>query len=547
MKMNLFIVFYISIFNFTSVLHAQNEIELDSILFQSLKLQKDRSYRKSIKLLTNLLVESKEQKLYKYQFLALNNLGVNYYSMLDYGEALNNYLEAYKISTEHLNKAEEMTVLNNLAILYFDQGELAKSKGYFLKAYKLAQLKGDDKKMGMYSINLAIVANMNNELDKAIKYLNTADSKLKNYPSIAISSTIARIENLYKRNLIKEANSMALKTLNGLKAGGEEKFNLLLLISDIFESEGNLLRSKQYLENALKVSMTPKNKLQVFQKLAKLNKQLKEYDKAFAALDSVIATRDTINNLKNSALFESARVRFEIENYKNQLSQNKKSLQLTQSRLRYFIGWSVVILLLIAWALRNSIIKSKQRKIIHNQFKKMITLELEKKENDKIILERQLQNRKTMALLEEERLKNEIESRNRKLATKALQIANRNELIDNIINELTEQKEVLKSKQVTRKIKELKILLKSDNEWKDFMIHFEQVNNGFLKKLKLQHPNLNVNDVRYLCYLYMNLSNKEIASLFNVTQEAIRKRKERVSDKLNLPNSKGLYNYLSSI
>ena len=79
------------------------------------------------------------------------------------------------------------------------------------------------------------------------------------------------------------------------------------------------------------------------------------------------------------------------------------------------------------------------------------------------------------------------------------------------------------------------------------MIHFEQVNNGFLKKLKLQHPNLNVNDVRYLCYLYMNLSNKEIASLFNVTQEAIRKRKERVSDKLNLPNSKGLYNYLSSI
>ncbi|QNK78655.1 hypothetical protein H7F37_06140 [Winogradskyella sp. PAMC22761] len=49
---------------------------------------------------------------YKQQFLALNNIGANYYSMLDYGEALDYYLEAYTIALKHLDENEEMTVLN---------------------------------------------------------------------------------------------------------------------------------------------------------------------------------------------------------------------------------------------------------------------------------------------------------------------------------------------------------------------------------------------------------------------------------------------------
>ena len=150
-------------------------------------------------------------------------------------------------------------------------------------------------------------------------------------------------------------------------------------------------------------------------------------------------------------------------------------------------------------------------------------------------------------MLEQEQLKNEIESKNRKIAVKALQSANRNELIEDIINSFSAQPEIVNNQALKNHISKLKNQLKNENEWGDFLTHFEEVNHTFLLRLKEKHNDLTSNDIRFILYIYMDLSIKEISSLFNITPEACRKRKERITKKMNLSDSLELYSYLSVI
>ncbi|HYD90743.1 MAG TPA: hypothetical protein VEA37_04555 [Flavobacterium sp.] len=88
--------------------------------------------------------------------------------------------------------------------------------------------------------------------------------------------------------------------------------------------------------------------------------------------------------------------------------------------------------------------------------------------------------------------------------------------------------------------------MKTDIKWQDFVDHFEKVNPGFLKKIKEEHPQLTQKDIRFLCYLYMNLSTKEICAIFNITPTAFWKRQQRLCEKMNLKKGQ-LYDYILNL
>ncbi|WP_179349576.1 tetratricopeptide repeat protein [Winogradskyella pacifica] len=540
---NYFILF------FCPLLFAQNTAQLDSLLRKGIEARIEMQYPLSLEILTNVRTVAEENQWYKQQFLALNNIGTNYYAMLDYGEALDNYLEAYTIALKHLDNNEEMIVLNNIAILYSKEGDLPKAQEYFLKAYVQAKEHNESIKIGIYAINLGIVANQLNRLDEATNYLKEANEMLQHKPSIAIIGDIALAENKYKRGEFLVAQSLAQQILPKLDpiANIEERVLLIILLSniakDIDEGENSIL----YAQQALHAAENYENKIMAYEQLATVYEKSKLYSKALRAKDSLISLSASVNNMKNGKLFETNRVKFEIADYQRELKLNKELNQRETTTLYGLLGAAILVIFLIAWALRNMYLKNKQRKILNKRSKEIINLELQKKESDNLLLEKQLVAKETMALLEQERLRNEIENRNRKLATKALQISSRNELLKEVINSLSGQTEVTKNALLSKKVKELKMLLKGDAEWESFLTHFEEVNHGFLSTLKKNHPELTVNDIRYLSNLYMDLSSKEIASLFNITVEASRKRKERISSKIGLKDSQQLYSYISSI
>lgn len=144
-------------------------------------------------------------------------------------------------------------------------------------------------------------------------------------------------------------------------------------------------------------------------------------------------------------------------------------------------------------------------------------------------------------------MEGELEAKNRTLAVKALNMSSRNEMLQEVIQNMKEQPELTNKPEIRKYISQLNKYLKKDTAKDDFLLHFEETNYGFLSSLREKHPSLNANEIRFISYLYMNLSIKEIASLLNITPDACRKRKERIAKKMDLQETAELFPYLSTI
>lgn len=520
----------------------------DSIIVRGVRLMQEGDHVQSLELLVRARAMARENNWHKQRFLALNNIGANYYALLDQGEALDNYLEAYTIAIKELGPSYEMIVLNNIAILYLKEDKIDQAEEYFTRAHAIATENADSTKIGFYAVNLGLVANKKKELQRASDYFDKAIPLLRDRPEIIKKAYLGRAENLMLRGQFAPAFEILMPL-----AGTEDKNQLetklfaLQLLSKIAQKQGNTQQALVYAQALLQNAEDVEDNLEAFERLAEIHAQAGQWQEALAAKDSVLQATKTLNNIKNGRLFETNRVKFELQNYQNQLRENQNKLRAERKLSYILLGGALIIILLIAWALRNSYIKAKQRKLIHARSQELLALALEKEKTDNLLLEKKLKEEEARALLEEERLKNELEARNRKLSAKALHLLERNELLGALVDELEETQGLPQQSKLQAHIKKIKGLIRSDHEWEEFIKHFEEVNQGFLGIIKERHPKLNANDLRFISYLYMNLSTKEIANILNITDAAGRKRKERIARKMGLDDSAKLYGYLSGI
>ena len=238
--------------------------------------------------------------------------------------------------------------------------------------------------------------------------------------------------------------------------------------------------------------------------------------------DSILIFHDSLNVVKNGRLFESSKLKFELQHYQYEL--NLKETQVANGRklLVLLLSASVLVVAFLLWWLHMRSTKLRQEKEIERNKRRIGELELEK-------------------------LQHEVELRNRQLAAKALATSSRNQLLEELISSMTKHPGLAEEPEFSAILQNLKKQLGSEKEWNEFVTLFEDINHGFLSKLKQRHPDLNANDIRYLSYVYMSLSTKEIASIFNITVETCRKRKERIVKKMKLAEGVNLYDYLFSI
>ncbi|PHK25095.1 hypothetical protein VF13_42640, partial [Nostoc linckia z16] len=130
---------------------SPSQKQCDALISKGIDAMWQKDHVRSLELLTRARDMAEANRWYKQQFLAINNIGANYYVMLDYGEALNYYLESYMLAVKRLKPINEMVVLNNIAILYSKEKNFAKAREYFLKAYVIAKENNDGLKTGLYA------------------------------------------------------------------------------------------------------------------------------------------------------------------------------------------------------------------------------------------------------------------------------------------------------------------------------------------------------------------------------------------------------------
>lgn len=153
---------------------------------------------------------------------------------------------------------------------------------------------------------------------------------------------------------------------------------------------------------------------------------------------------------------------------------------------------------------------------------------------------RELADKQEIMKLRNDKLRNEIESRNRELAASTMSTINKNNTLSKIKNDLIKVKDL---KGIQPVIQHIDNTLNATDDWQHFEEAFNYADTDFFKKLKQQHPELTPNDLRLCVYLRLNLSSKEIAPLLNISPRSVEIKRYRLRKKLGLDSSINLNEY----
>ncbi len=254
-------------------------------------------------------------------------------------------------------------------------------------------------------------------------------------------------------------------------------------------------------------------------------KKMGDYHSAFNYMEKYVQVKDSIDQEKfhkQLAHFETKYKTLEKQKEIEDL-QHQKALQKAHFNLLLI---SSIALLLLSFGLFYIIIqrRKKRRKIMH--------LELEKSQ------------------IEAKRLAEQLALKNKQLTTHALNMMQKNQLLmafSNAITNIVEASEGIVKKQLKSLKNKVNRLINSEKDWDAFKIFFEQVNKDFLKNIKALSPELTQSDLRMATLLKLNMSNKEIASILNITYQSVKNAQNRLKNKLNLPHDVDLRNYINEL
>jgi len=221
----------------------------------------------------------------------------------------------------------------------------------------------------------------------------------------------------------------------------------------------------------------------------------------------------------------------------NNLLMNVASYEFRIKRPWYLSNLAIFFYVLGLFLLAISI-----HKLYKNYYKKQHERLL--RDNKKKLKRKKLKAQKKIIQINNEKLKEEVESKNRELAISTMSIIKKNEFLNAIKDQLRASAENPQIKSVIRTIDRN---INNSDDWKFFEDAFNNADKNFLKKIKSLHPELTANDLRLCAYLRLNLSSKEIAPLLNISLRSVEVKRYRLRKKINLPHEKVLTDYIMRV
>lgn len=206
--------------------------------------------------------------------------------------------------------------------------------------------------------------------------------------------------------------------------------------------------------------------------------------------------------------------------------------------LIYFIVFCVAVFYTWKWQQR----KFHQQHLKYEEEQRRLSylhqLEIDKAESE-------------LMLLRNEKLHVEINHKNSELATTAMHLVQKGELLTKMKTELNQ---IMKAVDNDKTVNELKKMIKvlneddrTDKDWEHFTHHFDKVHSDFVTRLKEKHPTITGNEIKLCAYLRMNLSTKEIAQLMNISARGIEISRYRLRKKIGISSEMSLFEYLINI
>ncbi len=265
----------------------------------------------------------------------------------------------------------------------------------------------------------------------------------------------------------------------------------------------------------------------IYQQLAKLYAKKGDYKLAFDNLtkektldQTVFDIRSERNQnhieIKNEYLIEKQKQSQLLqEQYLKQLEQEDKIKNLQR----------IVLLISIVFILAIGFSYVKRLRYKHYSERKMLEMskELEiKKKNEMLDL------------------------KNKELATSALQIIEKDELLKMLKGKIEASKtDKSKVQEINNALRTISV--SNNKNWEEFKLRFVDVNKEFYDKVFERFPNLSQGDQKICALIKLNFSSKDMAKLLGISVESVHTSRHRIRKKMNLDRSINLEDFINSI
>ena len=121
------------------------------------------------------------------------------------------------------------------------------------------------------------------------------------------------------------------------------------------------------------------------------------------------------------------------------------------------------------------------------------------------------------------------------------------QLQESLSSELKKMESNTDDQQVKNLNKRLKSAIGQKDYWREFELKFTQLNPDFHKKLLEAYPQLTKKDIDFCALVRLNLSNKEIASIIQISYESVISKKYKLRKKMDIDTENELIILLQHI
>lgn len=147
-------------------------------------------------------------------------------------------------------------------------------------------------------------------------------------------------------------------------------------------------------------------------------------------------------------------------------------------------------------------------------------------------------------------LEENIIDKSKELANYTLLLSQKKNAFLELQNDLKLLRQLLKSEDSRKKITEIFQKLNQQKIGEEYMdifdVNFEKINHKFFEKLKKLDPTLTKRELRLCAFIKMDLTNKEIAPLLNISIRGVETARYKVRKKLNISHEENFASFLEN-
>jgi AraC family transcriptional regulator, chitin signaling transcriptional activator len=162
-----------------------------------------------------------------------------------------------------------------------------------------------------------------------------------------------------------------------------------------------------------------------------------------------------------------------------------------------------------------------------------------------------LEREKEKIAKDKEQLEEDVIHKSKELANYTMLLVRKRELLTEMHDRIKEVRDLAKNEKLRNQLRQLTrqigIHLNDEEHIRVFETNFERVHHEFFEQLKLHYPDLNQKELRLCALVKMNLSNKEIAPILNISIRGVETARYRLRKRLSLNQDDNMVEFLEKL